>query len=103
MSLISNRIFDTLGGARFCTMTNATEIIHGEQFLMMSLPSNLTKDSANRLRITIDGFNTFTIETFKRSTQAFKSIHKETGVNLAVLRDRVAQITGLAIRQRKVA
>lgn len=60
---IAKTILDQLGGNRFLTMTGANHLVADGNTLRMTLPKNASK--ANRLYITLDGNDTYTMRFFR--------------------------------------
>lgn len=54
MSAIANTILKQLGGRMFLTMTGASELVAGEDYLRMKLPARSTKNKCTHLCVTLD-------------------------------------------------
>jgi hypothetical protein len=80
---IAQTILEQLGGNRFVVMTGAKNFVADGHTLRMTLPKNHSK--ANRLYITLDADDTYTMDFFKftpgrlsRKTWEFTDDKKET-------------------------
>lgn len=80
---VADIILDQLGGNRFVAMTGASHFVSDGNTLRMQLPKNHSK--ANRLWITLDADDTYTMHFFKytaprlnRKTWQFTEEKKET-------------------------
>lgn len=62
---IAETILEQLGGNKFIAMTGAGNFVSDGNTLRMTLPKNRSK--ANRLYITLDGTDTYTMDFFKYS------------------------------------
>ena len=62
---VANTILSQLGGRRFTVMTGASNLVAGENFLQFKLPARMAKDGINRVRITLDPSDTYTVEFYK--------------------------------------
>ena len=60
---IANTILEQLGGNKFIAMTGAKNFLSDGNTLRMTLPKNRSK--ANRLYITLDATDTYTMHFFK--------------------------------------
>ena len=60
---IANTILEQLGGQKFIAMTGANHFVADGNTLRMALPKNASK--ANRLYITLDATDTYTMHFFK--------------------------------------
>lgn len=66
---IAETILNQLGGNRFLVMTGANHLMSDRSTLRMNLPRNASK--ANRLWITLDASDTYTMRFFKYSAPRF--------------------------------
>ena len=60
---VANTILEQLGGNKFIAMTGAKNFVSDGNTLRMTLPKNRSK--ANRLYITLDAMDTYTMNFFK--------------------------------------
>ena len=60
---VANTILEQLGGQKFLAMTGANHLVADGNTLRMTLPKNASK--ANRLYITLDATDTYTMHFFK--------------------------------------
>lgn len=60
---VANMILEQLGGQKFLAMTGANHLVADGNTLRMALPKNASK--ANRLYITLDATDTYTMHFFK--------------------------------------
>lgn len=60
---VANKILEQLGGNQFLAMTGANHLVADGNTLRMTLPKNASK--ANRLYITLDATDTYTMRFFK--------------------------------------
>ena len=67
-------ILEQLGGGRFAAMTGAKNFVDDGYTLRMTLPRNASK--ANRLYITLDPDDTYTMRFFKYTAGGLKINHK---------------------------
>lgn len=63
MSTVANEIYRQIGGNRFATMTGSKNFVADGNTLRMTLAKNGSK--ANRLYITLDGDDTYTMRFFR--------------------------------------
>lgn len=56
------RIIAALGGNRFLAMTGAKNLIDHGQGLSMTIPASMTKGRINRVRITLEPSDTYSVE-----------------------------------------
>lgn len=71
---VATTILAQLGGRRFIACTGTRDFIGGEYSLKMTLPKN--KSKANRLLITLDSTDTYTVEFFKYRPASIRVNHK---------------------------
>lgn len=60
---VANTILEQLGGNKFIAMTGAKNLLADGNTLIMTLPKNMSK--ANRLYITLEADDTYTMHFFK--------------------------------------
>ena len=102
---IANTILEQLGGNKFIAMTGAKNFVSDGNTLRMTLPKNRSK--ANRLYITLDASDTYTMNFFKytagrrnKKTFAWSPDKKEdieniSGVYADMLQDICTSVTGM--------
>lgn len=105
---VADIILEQLGGYRFTVMTGAHGFIADGNTLRMMLTKNASK--ANRLWITLDGDDTYTMRFFKYTAPRFNTktctfteekvteIKKISGVYCDQLQDIFTETTGLYTR-----
>lgn len=62
---VANTILSQLGGNRFCAMTGASNLVAGDSFLQFKIPARMAKEGINRVKITLDPSDTYTVEFYK--------------------------------------
>lgn len=105
---VADIILQQLGGGRFIAMTGSKNFVSDGNTLRMSLAKNSSK--ANRLWITLDGDDTYTMRFFKYAAPRFNTktctfteekvteIKKISGVYCDMLQDIFTNTTGLYTR-----
>lgn len=105
---IAKTILDQLGGNKFLVMTGANHLLADGNTLRMTLPKNASK--ANRLYITLDGTDTYTMrffrftpgrlnkKTFAWSEDKTEEIKLVDGVYCDMLQEIFTATTGMATR-----
>ena len=92
---VADTILHQLGGSRFITMTGAKSFVGDDKMLMFSLPANFAKGGVNKVRITLQPDDLYTIEFFKIRGTNVKPIAKHEDVSVDRLRAVFADETGL--------
>ena len=72
---VAQTILEQLGGNKFVVMTGAKNFVADGNTLRMTLPKNMSK--ANRLYITLDADDTYTMRFFKFTPSKLKVDHKK--------------------------
>ena len=102
---IAETILEQLGGNKFVVMTGAKNFISDGNTLRMTLPKNMSK--ANRLYITLDADDTYTMrffkftagrlnkKTFEFTEDKVKEIRTVNGVYCDMLQDICTETTGM--------
>ena len=102
---VANIILDQLGGNKFIAMTGAKNFLADGNTLRMTLPKNMSK--ANRLYITLEADDTYTMYFFKFTAgrlnkKTFEFTEDKTtevktvkGVYFDMLQDIFTQTTGM--------
>ena len=103
---VANTILEQLGGNKFIAMTGAKNFLSDGNTLRMTLPKNRSK--ANRLYITLDTTDTYTMYFFKFTAGRLnkrlshgprinrKILKKVSGVYADMLQDIFTATTGMA-------
>ena len=105
---VADIILEQLGGNKFVVMTGASHFISDGNTLKMQLPRNFSK--ANRLDITLDVDDTYTMrffkyipmkfntKTFEFSEEKIKEIKTIKGVYCDMLQEMFTEVTGMYTR-----
>lgn len=109
---VANIILDQLGGNRFVAMTGSNHFVADGNTLRMNLTRNASK--ANRLWITLDADDTYTMHFFKYTAGKLKvdhkagtatftedkkaDVYKVSGIYCDQLQEIFTRVTGLYIR-----
>lgn len=95
---IAQTILAQLGGRRFIAMTGARNLIGGENYLMLSLPTGFARNGISNVRITLDWADTYIFEALKvtrRPELKFNTIEKLERVYAEDLQRIFTEVTGL--------
>jgi hypothetical protein len=92
---VANTILEQLGGNRFLAMTGAKNLLGGENFLAFGLPGTMTTKGINKVRITLNGFDTYDVEGFKIRGTRVEPIAFRQDVHAENLRETFTRMTGL--------
>lgn len=65
MNEIAQTILRQLGGTRFIMMTGASKFVYGDNYLMFDLPSRMVKKNGQKMKITLNGSDTYKLELIK--------------------------------------
>ena len=87
---VANTILEQLGGNKFITMTGAKNFVADGTTLHMTLPKNRSK--ANRLFITLDETDTYTMYFFKFTVGRF---HKKTFAWIPDKQEEIKKVSGV--------
>lgn len=102
---VANTILEQLGGNRFLAMTGANHLVADGSALRMTLPKNASK--ANRLYITLDGDDTYTMrffrftagrlnkKTFEWAGDKIQEVKQVSGVYCDMLQEIFTATTGM--------
>jgi hypothetical protein len=74
---VAKTILDQLGGRRFVAMTGAKDFLGGAASLTFSLPARLAQDGINRVRVTLDPDDTYTVEAFKLTARSAERLAEQ--------------------------
>ena len=79
---VAETILEQLGGAMFLRMTGAKGLLWDKNLLSMQLPNNFAKDGINRVKITLDPSDTYTVEfgVYTKRTFTYTKLHEVSGV-----------------------
>ena len=92
---VAKTILEQLGGGLFARMTGAKRFTGGADSLTMSVAGRNENGAVNRVRVTLDPSDTYTIESFYcRGTNAAERF-KESDVYCDCLQDAFLRATGL--------
>lgn len=91
----AHTILETLGGNKFMAMTGAKNFVGGDNMLMFSLPKNQSK--GNKMRITLDANDTYTVEVFKIRGVDFQTVASREMIYAESLRSVFTTITGMDV------
>lgn len=64
MNTTAKEILNQLGGNKFCAMTGAKNFVYGDSMLMFAIGKG-AKGGINKVRVTLDPSDTYTVEFFK--------------------------------------
>ena len=94
---IASTILAQLGGNRFLAMTGAKNLVTGSDFLQFDVPASMTKERANKVRVTLAGNDTYTLAAYKFSARKayLLEVGKVSGADADVLRQMFTRLTGL--------
>ncbi|TSK07753.1 MAG: hypothetical protein FPO08_00110 [Geobacter sp.] len=98
---VAQTILQQLGGGRFSAMTGAKDFLgsEAEGSLTFRLPSNFATNGINRVKITLDWTDTYTVEAMKitkgRKGLNVKAIEKRNLVYSDDLQRVFTEMTGL--------
>lgn len=92
---IARTIIAQLGGNRFVAMTGAKGFLAGDDHLFMTLPASMTKGRAGRMRITLAGDDTYTMELLRMRNLELVPVDRREGVMVDALRATFTDMTGL--------
>lgn len=92
---VSKTILEQLGGRRFITMTGASDLIGGHDYLMFRLPRGLAKGGINKVKITLDWTDTYIVEAMRLGPVACETLEKAVFVYADSLQSAFMSLTGL--------
>lgn len=94
---VAKTILTQLGGSRFTTMTGAKDLVGGDNYLMFRLPRNFAKDGINKVQITLDPTDTYTVKFLKCDFRkhTFSTVREITHVLADNLQPLFTAFTGL--------
>lgn len=91
---VAKTILAQLGNNRFVAMTGAKNLVGGENSLSFSLPRG-AKNGINKVKITLDPSDTYTVEFFKYRNFDLKLISESDNVYCDMLQEIFTNHTGL--------
>jgi hypothetical protein len=92
---IAQAILEQLGGGQFVLMTGAKHLTAIESGLMFSLPARFARDGINKIRVTLDPSDTYTLEAFRMRGIDYTRVHTIHDLYAEDLRRTFTKITGL--------
>ena len=97
MSPVARTILQQLGGPRFVAMTGASHLVYGDQSLEFSLPPRFATNKANKVRITLDPSDTYTVDFYRFSPRklSIQTISSHDCIFADTLRPLFTAQTGL--------
>lgn len=90
---VAQTILEQLGGNRFSAMAGAKNLVGGNDMLQFSIGRG-AHGGANKVRITLDASDTYTVETFKIRGLDVKPIGRVSMVYADQLRSVFTNLTG---------
>lgn len=94
---VAHTILEQLGGGRFIAMTGARGFVGSDNSLSFTIGRG-AKKSINRVRVTLDPSDTYTVEFYRVRGIECTQIAEYTGAFCDMLADVFTEITGLATR-----
>lgn len=95
---IAMTILAQLGGQRFVAMTGAHSFVYEGKALHFRLRSNITKQKAQGMKITLNGKDYYDLEMFKIENFEVVLLDKKNDVDVESLQNTFTEMTGLATR-----
>lgn len=97
---VAKTIYQQLGGNRFAAMTGARNLVCGENYLQFDLPANFAKRGINKVRVTLEPTDTYTIVfwRFRRKALELREVDKAEDVYCDQLQEVFTRYTGLDTR-----
>jgi hypothetical protein len=96
---VAATILQQLGAHRFIKMAGARDFLGSENSLMFGLPRGFAKDGINKVRVTLDPSDTYTVEFMKickrKGIPEVKTIKKTEGIYCDMLQEVFTRYTGL--------
>lgn len=94
---VAQTILAQLGGRRFQVMTGAKQFVGSDTMLMFALPRTpyYVKDKINKVRITLDDSNTYTMECFRISRDTATLVTSSEDLYAEDLQSYFTRATGL--------
>lgn len=97
---VAQIILQQLGGRRFLVMTGAKNLLNGGDYVQFDVQAGLVKGKANKVRVTLDQDDTYTVTTMKysRKTLTCSTVSELSGVYCDMLQEVFTSVTGLDTR-----
>jgi hypothetical protein len=92
---VAQTILQQLGGRRFLAMTGASDLVGDTDYLMFSLPRNMTRGRFSKCRITLNALDLYDIELFRIVKCEIKTQASSTDVYVEDLQRVFTSMTGL--------
>lgn len=92
---VAETILEQLGGQRFLAMTGACDLVASDRSLVFRLPANLVRGGGNKMEITLDSSDTYTLTLFRVRGAEIAVLDQATGVFAAELQNAFRHMTGL--------
>ena len=94
---VAATILAQLGGRRFTAMTGAKNFIAGNDHLLFQLPAGFARDGINKVKVTLDWTDTYTVEFLRCNfrTRSVVTVSTHSGVYDDGLQRLFAEVTGL--------
>lgn len=90
---VANTILEQLGGRRMLMMTGASQLVGGAAMIMFKIGTG-AKNKINKVRVTLDAFDTYTFEFFYIRGVNVKTVAKHEGIYADMLQDIFTKETG---------
>lgn len=94
---VADTILHQMGGQRFIAMTGAKSFVSDDKMLMFGLPANFARGGVNKVRITLQPNDLYTVEFFKIRGTNVKPIAKHADISVDRLRTVFTDETGLRV------
>lgn len=88
---VAQEILQQLGGNKFLAMTGAKQLVGDTRSLQFSLRAR----GINKMRITLDASDTYTLEGFSYRNLTMKKVWEKSGIYADDLQTVFTQMTGL--------
>lgn len=92
---VAQTILQQLGGNRFAVMTGAKNFVGSDDALSFALPSNFARNGINRVRVTLQPSDTYTVTFFKIRGTKVAEIATRDDVYADSLQTVFKHVTGL--------
>ncbi len=92
---VAKTILEQLGGRRFIVMTGAKELIGDTNSLTFRINGRYQDRRVNKIRITLDPSDDYTVEVFWQAGVSCKSVAKLDGIYCDMLQECFTSLTGL--------
>jgi len=92
---VAQTILEQIGGNQFRVMTGAKNFVGSDNALRFAIPGTSTKNKANRVWITLDATDTYTVTFQRLHAMKLNQISEVSGVYADQLRAVFESATGL--------